>query len=371
MSTQTPEPRIREDKVDSVEAAKPSVIAKRRRNLLPNWFNPVLIVVSILIGAALFIFGRDESNVVAAGAVAAVVFILVSAIAGYTYEGRRYGADRVATAVIVGAFILAVIPLASLLYTVAVNGWERMTAGGYFTATTFGSSNSDAIVGAGHAIVGTLMITGVTALIAIPLGVLTAVYLVEYGKGRFARILTFLVDVMTGIPSIVAGLFAAAAIPLINLWIFGHTEFKNGFMGSIALVVLMTPIVIRNTEEMLRLVPNELREASYALGVTKAGTIVKVVLRTSVSGIISGIVIAVARVIGESAPLLITAGTTDVYNTNLFSGQMLTLPVYVYNEYTKGNQAAAWAGALLLILIVLVLNLLARWIAKRFAPKGE
>lgn len=346
-------------------------ITSRRITRLPRWFSPALLVVAILIGVGVFIVGREEPQIVAAGAVAALIFVAGSAIGGYSYEGRRYGNDRIATAVIVGAFVLAVVPLASLLYTVAINGWERMSAGGYFTATTFGSSNADAVVGAGHAIVGTLLITGVTALIAIPLGVLTAVYLVEYGKGRFAKILTFLVDVMTGIPSIVAGLFAAAAIPLINLWIFGHTEFKNGFMGSVALVVLMTPIVVRNTEEMLRLVPNELREASYALGVTKAGTIIKVVLRTSVSGIISGIVIAVARVIGESAPLLITAGTTDVYNTNLFSGQILTLPVYVYNEYTKGNQEAAWAGALLLILIVVLLNLLARWIAKRFAPKGE
>ncbi|NLI03741.1 MAG: phosphate ABC transporter permease PstA [Actinomycetaceae bacterium] len=300
-----------------------------------------------------------------------MLYLIAVAIAGFAYEGRRYGTDRLATSVIIGAFVMAVVPLLSLLFTVIVHGWSRMVQGGYFTATTFGSSNPDAIVGAGHAIVGTLMITGVTALIAIPLGVMTAVYLVEYGKGKFARTITFLVDVMTGIPSIVAGLFAAAAIPLINLSLFGHTEFKNGFMGSIALVVLMTPIVVRNTEEMLRLVPNDLREASYALGVTKAGTIIKVVLRTSASGIISGIVIAVARVIGESAPLLITAGTTDMYNTNLFAGQMLTLPVYVYNEYTKGNQATAWAGALLLILIVLLLNLFARWVAKRFAPKGE
>ncbi|WP_455951582.1 phosphate ABC transporter permease PstA [Arcanobacterium haemolyticum] len=283
-----------------------------------------------------------------------------------TLKRRRY-TDKIATIGMYATFAAAVIPLVSLLYTVITEGWARLAQNGFLTHTTFGSSNLDATVGAGHALLGTLMITGVTALIAIPLGVLCAVYLVEYGRGKFAKTITFLVDVMTGIPSIVAGLFAAAAIPMINYAIFGHTEFKNGFMGAIALVVLMTPIVIRNTEEMLRLVPNELREASYALGVTKAATIVKVVLRTSLSGIISGIVIAIARVIGESAPLLITAGTTDVYNLNLFHGQMLTLPVYVYNEYTRGNQTTAWAGALLLILIVLILNLAARVIARRFA----
>ncbi|MCI7552232.1 MAG: phosphate ABC transporter permease PstA [Actinomycetaceae bacterium] len=292
-----------------------------------------------------------------------------------TYTTERYHRRRVTNAVagtlIITAFVLALIPLLSLLYTVVREGWATMTGSGFFTATTFGSSQAGAITGAGHAIAGTLIITGITALIAVPLGILTAIYLVEYGKGPFARMITFLVDVMTGIPSIVAGLFAAAAIPLINLALFGHTEFKSGFMGAVALVVLMTPIVVRNTEEMLRLVSQELREASYALGTTRARTILSVVLRTSASGITSGIVIAIARIIGESAPLLITAGTTDAYNYNLFAGQMLTLPVYVYNQYTRGNQAEAWAGALLLIAIVLLLNLLARWIAQSFAPKGQ
>ncbi|WP_124055357.1 phosphate ABC transporter permease PstA [Arcanobacterium ihumii] len=343
----------------------------RKQRYLPTWFNFAAGAVAIGFAATFFVFGQKEPDYVGAGIIAALVFLIIAGIAGYVVEGRRYGNDRFATNVIIGAFVMAVIPLVSLLYTVIVNGWARLTEGGYFTATTFGSSDPSTIVGAGHAIVGTLLITGVTALISIPLGVLTAVYLVEYGRGPFAKVITFLVDVMTGIPSIVAGLFAAAMIPMINLQLFGDTQFKSGFMGSVALVVLMTPIVVRNTEEMLRLVSKDLREASYALGVSKAGTIVKIVLRTSLSGIVSGIVIAVARVIGESAPLLITAGTTDVYNMNMFQGQMLTLPVYVYNEYTKGHQVTAWAGALLLILIVLLLNLAARWIAKQFAPKGE
>ncbi|MEW6917214.1 phosphate ABC transporter permease PstA [Trueperella pyogenes] len=288
-----------------------------------------------------------------------------------TTERRRHGVDRLMTALIVGTFVVAVVPLISLLWTVLVQGWARMSAGGFFTATTFGQSLEGSVTGAGHAVVGTLLITGTAALIAVPLGVLTAVYLVEYGTGKLQRTITFMVDIMTGIPSIVAGLFAAAMIPLINQAIFGQAQFKNGFAGAIALVVLMTPIVVRNTEEMLRLVPAELREASYALGVSKASTIIRVVLRTSASGIISGIFIATARVIGESAPLMITAGTTDFYNYNIFRHQMYTLPVYVYNQYISGNSAEAWAGALLLILVVLVLNLSARWVAKQFAPKGK
>ncbi|MGV9184138.1 phosphate ABC transporter permease PstA [Arcanobacterium canis] len=338
---------------------------------LPTSFPYVAAVVAIAIGVIVEVILAPHADWIAAGIWALLIFIALTIVAAFAVEGRRYGTDRVAASAVVATFVLAVIPLVSLLYTVVANGWSRMSEVGFFTATTFGSSIPGMVTGAGHAIVGTLLITGVTALIAVPLGVLTAVYLVEYGRGPFAKTVTFLVDVMTGIPSIVAGLFAAAMIPLANYYIFGEPQFKSGLAGSVALVVLMTPIVIRNTEEHLRLVPHSLREASYALGVTKARTINKVVLRTSASGIISGVVIAVARVIGESAPLMITAGTTDHYSTNLFTGQMLTLPVYVYYEYKKGNQATAWAGALVLILLVLLLNMAARWIAKKFRPAGE
>ncbi len=345
-----------------------SVMVATPQKQLPAWFTPAALAASAVLG----VLGARIFHV---GVVGVVIFLaaytLIVVAAGFGVEGRRYGTDRLMTSMIVGAFVAAVIPLLSLLWTVLVQGWSRMSASGFFTATTFGQSMTNSVTGAGHAVVGTLLITGVAALISVPLGVLTAVYLVEYGKGKLKRVITFMVDIMTGIPSIVAGLFAAAMIPMINQALFGQAQFKNGFAGAIALVVLMTPIVVRNTEEMLRLVPNELREASYALGVTKAATIIRVVLRTAVSGIISGIFIAIARIIGESAPLMITAGTTDFYNYNIFQNQMYTLPVYVYNQYVSGNSAEAWAGALLLILVVVLLNLLARWIAKRFAPKGE
>lgn len=354
--------------VTSPKMKSPKSIGSGSQKYLPKWFNIAAIVAALLIG---FLVSRIAGSGVAGVLTFLVVYFVVIIGFGFGVEGRRYGTDRLLTSVITGTFIAAVIPLVSLLWTVLVQGWTRMTAGGFFTSTTFGQSNPETVTGAGHAVVGTFMITGMAALIAVPLGILTAVYLVEYGKGTLSKVITFMVDIMTGIPSIVAGLFAAAMIPMINQALFGQAQFKNGFAGAIALVVLMTPIVVRNTEEMLRLVPNELREASYALGVTKAGTIIRVVLRTAVSGIISGIFIATARIIGESAPLMITAGTTDFYNYNIFQNQMYTLPVYVYNQYKSGNSAEAWAGALLLILIVLLLNLLARFIAKRFAPAGE
>ena len=234
-----------------------------------------------------------------------------------------------------------------------------------------------------HAIIGTLEITLGAMAISIPIGVMCAVYLIEYAQdGRLAKTIRLLVDVMSGIPSIVAGLFALSLFAIVC----GPGTF-NGFEGSVALALLMLPTVCKSSEEMLRIVPNELREASLALGVTKQRTITKVVLRTALPGIVSGAILAVARVIGETAPLLMTAGYIVSTNVNLFSGQMTTLPVYVYQEYSKltancpPNAGAscvttipmerAWSAALVLIVIVLVLNLIGRIVAKVFAPKKK
>jgi len=264
--------------------------------------------------------------------------------------------------------VLALIPLVSLLFTVVVNGLARMD-GEFFS---FSMRN---IVGAGggavHAIWGTVLITLVAALISVPIGIMTAIYLVEYGaNGRIAKIITFLVDVMTGIPSIVAGLFIYAVFSLIL-----GPGVSFGFMGALALSVLMIPVVVRGTEEMLRIVPNELREASYALGVPRWLTIVKVVLPTAVTGITTTIMLSISRVIGETAPLVLTAGITPNLNVNLFDDPMMTLPVFAFISYDQPGvdvQAyldRAWAAALTLIFIVMVLNLGARVIAKIFAPK--
>jgi phosphate transport system permease protein len=219
-----------------------------------------------------------------------------------------------------------------------------------------------------HALIGTLLVTLGAVVISVPIGLFTAIYLVEYGKrNRVARVITFLVDVMTGIPSIVAGLFGLALFTLI----FG-VGTRMGIMGSIALSLLMIPTVVRSAEEMMRLVPNDLREASYALGVPKWRTIVKVVIPTALGGIITGVVLAISRVIGETAPLLVAVGAAEAVNTNLFDGRMMTLPVFILTQYstaTPDGYARAWGGALILIVIVMVLNLVARVISKIFAPK--
>jgi phosphate transport system permease protein len=232
------------------------------------------------------------------------------------------------------------------------------------------------VVGAGggglHAIIGTLLVTGAATVISVPIGIMTAIYLVEYGKGRLARSITFLIDVMTGIPSIVAGLFAFALFALI----FGP-GIRFGIGGAVALSLLMIPVVVRSTEEMLKLVPNELREAAYALGVPKWLTIVKVVIPTAIAGIITGVMISIARIIGETAPLLIIAGLSTSMNYDLFGERMTTLPVFVYTQYTiQGADAQAyidraWTGALVLIIIVLLINLIARILSRVLAPKGS
>jgi phosphate transport system permease protein len=298
----------------------------------------------------------------------AVTILLVSAFV----EGGRSARDRLATTVMYSAFGLAVVPLVSLLWTVLQYGLDRFDV--YFlTYTMRGVYGGMDAGGVYHAIMGTLEITLFATVISVPIGLLTAIYLVEYGPTRLGRGITFFVDVMTGIPSIVAGLFAYALFAL-----FFGPGIRMGVVGSVALAVLMIPVVVRASEEMLKLVPNELREAAYALGVPKWLTIVKIVLRTAAAGIVTGVMLAIARVIGETAPLLITVGVFDSANFDLFDGRVMTLPVYVFRQYSQGlapngiatiNYDRAWAAALALIIIVMLLNLIARLVSRIFAPK--
>ncbi|GAB2737542.1 phosphate ABC transporter permease PstA [Nocardioides pakistanensis] len=299
---------------------------------------------------------------------AVVVYAVALPVWSWRVERARAAKDRLATILVWVAFAVALIPLGSLVWKVVSEGAPVIDA----EFLTFSMRN---VVGEGggiyHAIMGTLLVTAGAAAISIPVGVLSAIYLVEYGgTGRFARAVTFLVDVMTGIPSIVAGLFAYALFVL-----FFGPGVRMGFGGSVALSVLMIPVVVRSVEEMLKLVPHELREASYALGVPKWRTIVKVVLPTAMAGIITGVMLAIARVAGETAPLLIIAGSTDSLNLNLFDGRMMTLPVFIYYSYMQPGvppefgQERAWGAALILIAIVMALNLLARAIGRYFAPK--
>lgn len=341
---------------------------------LPKWLAPTLLAVAVLVSfsvnASLASYSQDstEVNLLAVALVAVIAYSVGFYLVSRIIEGKRKSADRLVTILVTGAFGLAVVPLISLAWTVIERGAARFDV-------EFFTFSMRSIVGAGggayHAIIGTLQITGLATLISVPVGIMTAIYLVEYARGPLAKAVTFFVDVMTGIPSIVAGLFAYAAFVVV----FGP-GVRMGIGGAIALSVLMIPVVIRATEEMLKIVPNELREASYALGVPKWLTVTKVVLPTALAGIATGVMIAIARIIGETAPLLIIAGFTSSTNFNPFDERMMTLPVFVYTSYANQGADAqayidrAWTGALVLMLIVMLLNLFARLVSKFFSPKG-
>ena len=339
----------------------------RETRSLPRWIVPgVLAGAAAVVAAPLALVGFSTGLFVLG---TLVLFTVVLYGLSRVVEGRRKAVDRLVAVVVTSAFLLALVPLVSLVVTVVGNGAARLDAELF-------SSSMRGIVGEGggiyHAVMGTLIVTALASVMSIPIGLLTAIYLVEYGRGRLARAITFFVDVMTGIPSIVAGLFAAALFTQL----FGPgTRF--GFIGAVALSVLMIPVVVRATEEMLKIVPNELREAAFALGVPRWRTILKVVLPTAIAGIASGVTLAIARVIGETAPLLVTVGFTTGVELNPFGGQMATLPVFAYRSYVSPGVPPgpgldrAWAAALVLIIIVMLLNLLARLVAQLFAPKSR
>ena len=317
-------------------------------------------------GALLLVTGFSLAGWVVLTALVGTVLLVGASRA---VEGARKATDRLVTVLVTGAFLVALLPLVSVTYTVVSRGAARFDAQ-FFTYSMRGVVGEGG--GAYHAIVGTLIITALATLISVPVGLLTAVYLVEYGRGQLARAIRFLIDVMSGIPSIVAGLFAFALFTL-----FLGPGARLGIMGAVALSVLMIPLVVRSTEEMLKLVPNELREASYALGVPKWLTIVRVVLRTAVAGIATGVTLAVARVIGETAPLLVTVGTTTSVNLNPFEGRMASLPTFSYFSFTQPGSnpqfavERAWTAALTLVILVMLFNLLARVISKVFSPKAR
>ena len=347
--------------------------ATKRRNILTSAQLPTTTIPLLLVAAYAASFGLlalfDAASWLSGLALGSLVFLAAGFALSAAVEGVRKAKDRLFRYIVTGAFLLALFPLVSVIWGTLSKGIARLDG-------LFFSSSMRNVVGEGggavHALWGTLIITGLATLISVPIGVLTSIYLVEYGqKGRLAHSIRFFVDVMTGIPSIVAGLFAYTIFSLVM-----GPGTNNGLAGACALSVLMIPTIVRSTEEMLRLVPNELREASYALGVPKYRTIWRVVLPTSLAGIVTGVVLGIARIIGETAPLLVTAGITASMNVNPLSNPMATLPVFVYYEYTTPGADPtpyidrAWAGALTLILIVMGLNLVGRVIAVKFAPKA-
>jgi len=278
--------------------------------------------------------------------------------------GWRRTKNRIATILMYAAFVLAIVPLVFVLYTVIAKG-ASVISWQFLTGSIPPSVLPASVGGMGPAILGTIEITALASVIAVPLGVLGAIYLNEYGgekKNLLARFLGFLADVMTGVPSIIMGLFIFA------IWVL-HFGF-SGLAGALALGCLMLPIVIRSTEEMLKLVPDSLREGSYALGASKSRVTLTVVLPAALGGIVSGVLLAIARAAGETAPLLFTILTVTEANPNVFSGANTSLPSQIFvnasSPYT-GAQARGWGAALTLIAIAFILMIAARLVTARFA----
>jgi phosphate transport system permease protein len=342
---------------------------------LPRFFELYALVGSLIVCAGAF--ALMGFNLVGWLVVSALVYLIAVGVFSTVVENRRKATDRVVRGIVVVAFLLAFIPLVSTLGTVIIRGASSLSLDfiTQSTGTKFDPNTLKVTVTQGslQSIVGTLEITGIAAIMSIPIGLLTAIYLVEYAQPSqwMARTVTFLVDVMTGIPSIVAGLFAFSLFYLV----VGPKAF-SGFAASVALSVLMIPIVVRSSEEMLKLVSADLREASYALGVSKFATILRIVLPTAIAGLITGIMLAIARVIGETAPIFIAASFTNNFNSNPFDGPMSSLAVQAYVAYKfpgtdiPASVASAWGAALLLVILVVILNLIARLVARYFAPKG-
>lgn len=391
-TSQAPDGRKKQD--DMPPQNKMNRLDSLTANRKPSWTWMAAAAGSAMLALIINLLFFETFSIVWFLLIGAAAYILSMYVASRVLEERLKARDELWRHLVWTAFLIALVPLISVVWSVLSQGLPTLISHpgllttdmqGVVGATDIATQTEGEPLQGGilHGLVGTLMITLLASAISIPVGLFASVYLVEYAnRNAFSRAIRFFVDVMTGIPSIVAGLFAFAGLTLLIELTVGSSpqalqSVKTGFAASLALSVLMIPVVVRSTEEMLGVVSDELREASYALGVRKWRTIMKVVLPTAMSGIASGITLAIARVTGETAPILVTAGYIATTNWNPFSEWMTALPVFIYRQLTNPtapgagdpSTARAWAGALVLIVIVMGLNLLARVIAKKFAPK--
>jgi phosphate transport system permease protein len=269
---------------------------------------------------------------------------------------RRRIKSKIAALFFMVSFGIALVPLIWVLWIVVERGWYAITRHGWWSHSLRGVLPEQFSGGVYHALYGTVVQAAVAAIIAVPLGFMTAVYLAEYRSSRLAKFTTFMVDVLAGLPSIVAALF------VFSLWIATMGFEQSAFAVSLALVLLMLPVVVRSSEEMLRLVPQDLREASYALGIPKWKTIMRIVVPIAMPGIITGVLLSIARVMGETAPVLVLVGYSRSINFDIFNGNMASLPLLIYSELNNPEHAGflrVWGAALTLIIVVAVVYLVA------------
>ena len=299
-----------------------------------------------------------------------VVFFLVYMALTASIKGFQLGSaaakDALVNSLVAFGAIVTVIPIASILFTVAQKGLPGISLN-LFVSDMSMATPTDPLNNGGllHAITGTLALVTLALIMSVPIGILTALYLTEI-KGRFTAPIRFLVQAMSGVPSIVAGLFILSAI------LYPITKSFSGFMGALALTILMIPTIARTSEEVLNLIPNDLREAGVALGGTQWRTVAMIVLPAAKSGLITAVILGVARIAGETAPLLLLTGGGDKVNPNAFNGPLGSLPYYIWKSFNAGSPEAltrAWAGLLVLVGLVLVLFTVARYLGSKKSSK--
>jgi phosphate transport system permease protein len=336
-----------------------------RQASLPPWAVGATSVAAVLV--TLLLFGVTGFQGKADFVVVATLFVVLGvSAASWAVEGKRRAIDRIATNAALVALTLTLLPLGFVIGYVVKKGSTAFSVGFLTHASSAGPQAAGG--GIAPAILGTLEQVFIASVFAVPLGLLVAIYITEYGGNKFATAVRFLIDVMTGIPSIVAGLFVLA------FWIIALHQGLSGFAGSMALAIIELPIVVRTSEEMIRLVPNALREASYALGIPKWKTVLRVVLPAASTGITTGVMLAVARVIGETAPVLLVVGFNNFTNLNPLKGDQSSLPSYIFLNARSSSEfdvQRAWAAALTLILIVVVLYVAARLLTRRNQLAGR
>jgi phosphate transport system permease protein len=320
----------------------------------------------IFLATALFTFIVVEATPLKGKLAYFLLFIISYSIATAALSFLKYGAttakDSAVKVVIAGGALLTVLPIASILATIIQKGYKGIKLN-IFTSDMSLATPTDPLTNGGllHAIAGTLILVFVALILSVPIGILTALYLTEI-KGKFTRPIRFLVQAMSGVPSIVAGLFILSAV------IYPITKANSGFMGSLALTILMIPTVARTSEEVLNLIPQDLREAGTALGGTQWRTVAMIVLPAAKSGLITAMILGVARIAGETAPLLLLTGGGDRLNGNPFNDPMGSLPFYIWKSFNAGSEEAitrAWAGLLVLVVLVLILFTTARFLSTR------
>lgn len=324
-----------------------------------------IFVVSVLIAYALIEF-TGLSGKLGMFASFLAVFVTINAVREYLRFGSASAKDTLVNTLVAAGAFLTIIPITSILYTVISKGIKGLYPGLFFTDMSLNAPNDPLDVGGlGHSIVGTLLLVSIALVFSVPIGILTALYLTEI-KGRFSRPIRFLVQAMSGVPSIVAGLFIFSAI-LIPI-----TKNNSSLLGSLALTILMIPTVARTSEEVLNLIPNDLREAGIALGGTQWRTVAMIVVPAAKSGLITAVILGIARIAGETAPVLLLAGGGDKFNFNPASGPMGSLPYYIWRSFGAGSAEAvtrAWTGLLVLLVIVFILFTVARFLGNRKVGK--